>query len=115
MRMKHTACITALAGCPVTEISFCAWVAQAEPGDRLEYHRGFLVLDTFALFSGLSDEDRAELRKLADRAFRAAEAGLVHLVQERIDTDRFAYIAIARPKPRHATASLSALLLDEAA
>ena len=97
------------------EISFCAWLAQAEPGDRLEYHRGFLVRDTFAQFSGLADKDRAELRKLADRSFCAAKAGLVHLVQERIDTDRFAYIAIARPKPRHAAASLSALLLDEAA
>ena len=113
--MKHTSCITALAGCPVTEISFCAWVAQAEPGDRLEYHRGFLVLDTFALFSGLSDKDRAELRKLADRTFWAAEAGLVHLVQERVGPGRFAYIAIARPKPRTAGASLSALLLSEAA
>lgn len=115
MFMKHTARITALAGCPATEISFCAWVAQAIPGDRLEYHRGFLVLDTFALFSGLSDKDRAELRKLADRTFWAAEQGLVHLVQERIDTDRFSYFAIARPKPKHAAASLSALLLENEA
>lgn len=100
----------------ITEIEFCAWVAQAVPGDRLEYHRGFLVLDTFALFSGLSKKERAELRKLADRSFWAAEAGLVHLVQQRIGTDLFAYIAIARPKPKHAAAaSLSALLLDEAA
>jgi hypothetical protein len=94
------------------EISFCAWVAQAEPGDRLQYHCGFLAIDTFALFSGRSDNERAELRKLADRAFWAAEAGLVHLVQERAGPDRFAYIAIARPKPRHAAASLSALLLE---
>ena len=113
--MKHQTCITALSGCPTTEISFCAWVAQAVPGDRLEYHRGFLVLDTFALFSGLSDKERAELRKLADRTFWAAEAGLVHLVQQRIDTDQFAYIAIARPKPKHAAASLSALLLESEA
>jgi hypothetical protein len=97
------------------EISFCAWVAQADPGERLEYHRGFLTLDTFALFSGLSDKDRAELRRLGSRAFWAAEQGLVHLVQERIGPKQFAYIAVARPKPRHATASLSALLLDEAA
>ena len=97
------------------EISFCAWVAQAESGDRLQYHRGFLAIDTFALFSGRSDKERAELRKLADRSFWAAEAGLVHLVQERIGTDQFAYIAIARPKPRHAAASLSALLLESEA
>ena len=110
--MKHTACIAALARCPATEISFCAWLAQAEPGDRLEYHRGFLVLDTFAQFSGLADKERAELGKLANRAFCAAEQGLVHLVQERIGADQFAYIAICRPKPRHAAASLSAFLLE---
>ncbi|PCH72386.1 MAG: hypothetical protein COC12_06220 [Rhodobacteraceae bacterium] len=97
------------------EIRFCAWVAQAEPGDRLEYHRGFLVLDTFAQFSGLTNKEQAELGKLASRAFCAAEQGLVHLVQERIGTDQFAYIAIARPKPKRAAASLSALLLSEAA
>ena len=113
--MKHQTCITALSGCRTTEISFCAWVAQAVPGDRLEYHRGFLVLDPFALFSGLTDKDRAELRKLADRSFWAAEAGLVHLVQQRIDTDQFAYIAIARPKPKAAAVSLSKLLLEEEA
>jgi len=101
--------------CPLTDIEFCAWVAQAVPGDRLEYHRGFLALDTFALLSGLSVKERAELGKLADRAFCAAEQGLVHLVQERVGPDRFAYIAIARPKPRTAAASLSALLLSEAA
>ena len=28
----------------LSEIEFCAWVAQAGPGDRLEYHRGFLAL-----------------------------------------------------------------------
>jgi len=38
-------------------------------------------------------------------------------VQERIDTDKFAYIAIARPKPKSTStaASLSALIFDEAA
>jgi hypothetical protein len=49
---------------------------------------------------------------VAAAAFRAAEQGLVPLVQERLETDRFAYIAIARPRPKAATASLSALLLD---
>ena len=99
----------------MSDVGFLAWVQQAEPGDRLQYHRGFLALDTFAVISGLSDKERADLGKLADRAFCTAEQGLVHLVQERIGTDNFAYIAIARPKPRHAAASLSALLLDEAA
>lgn len=113
MLMNHTPFTTVRAGRPLTEIEFCAWVAQAVPGDRLEYHRGFLVLDTFALFSQLDDKSRTELSRLGGRAFWAAEQGLVHLVQERLAPDRFAYIAVARPKPTGATASLADLLLAE--
>ena len=36
----------------------------------------------------------------------------MHLVQERLGPDLFAYIAIARPKPRHAEVSLASLLVD---
>jgi hypothetical protein len=102
---------------PIAEIEFCAWVGQADPGARLEYYSGFLAHDTFSMATALTDKDRSELKKLASRALWAFEAGLVHLVQERLATDRFAYIAIARPKPKSKTAaaSLSALLLDEAA
>ena len=31
---------------PLTDIEFCAWIGQAVPGDQLEYHRGFLGIDT---------------------------------------------------------------------
>ncbi|MEI4234957.1 hypothetical protein V8324_19080 [Roseovarius sp. D22-M7] len=110
--MQNTPITTVRTSRPLTEIEFCAWVAQAVPGDRLEYHRGFLVLDTFPAISHLPDAQRVELARLGSRAFWAAENGLVHLVQEREGPDRFAYIAIARPKPKAATASLSALLLD---
>jgi hypothetical protein len=98
---------------PLTEIQFCAWVAQAVPGNRLEYHRGFLVLDVLPMFSKLSNVARATLRGLGSRAFWAAELGLVHLVQERVGPDQFAYIAVARPKPKAAAVSLSELLLAE--
>jgi hypothetical protein len=113
MFMGTTQFITVRARRPLSEIEFCAWVAQAAPGDRLEYHRGFLVLDIFPMFSGLPDPERAELAKVGSRAFWAAEQGLVHLVQERMGPDRFAYIAVARPKPKAAAVSLSALLLAE--
>ena len=113
--MKHTPIHAAPPDRPFTEIEFCAWVAQALPGDRLEYHRGFLVLDTFPLFSRLDDKALDALRKLANLTFQAAEQGLVHLVQERVGPDCFAYIAVARPKPKSANISLSALLLEEAA
>ena len=38
---------------PLTDIEFCAWIGQAVPGDRLEYHRGFLGIDTTAVISTL--------------------------------------------------------------
>ena len=98
-------------GTEITDIDLYAWVSQAEAGDALIYHRGFLVVDTDKSVSILPTERRLALRGVADAAFRAAEQGLVHLVQERLATDCFAYIAIARPKPKAAAASLSALLL----
>ena len=113
MSMQHPPFTTVRSIRPLTEIEFAAWVAQAVPGDRLEYHRGFLVLDTFALFTKLDDRGRTELAELGSRAFWAAEQGLVHLVQQRIAPDQFAYIAVARPKPKAAAASLSELLLAE--
>ncbi len=96
----------------ITDIDLYAWIAQAEAGDALIYHRGFLVVDADKTVSTLPTDQRLAVRCVADAAFRAAEQGLVHLVQERLETDRFAYIAIARPKPKTATASLSALLLE---
>jgi hypothetical protein len=39
----------------------------------------------------------------------------VHLLQERVGPNLFAYIAVARPRPKHAAASPSALLLEEQA
>jgi len=99
-------------GTEITDIDLFAWIAQAETGDALIYHSGFLVVDADKSVSTLPTDRRLALRRMADAAFRAAEQGLVHLVQERLETDRFAYIAIARPKPKAASASLSALLLD---
>jgi hypothetical protein len=113
MFMGTTPFITVRTSRPLGEIEFCAWIAQAVPGDRLEYHRGFLVLDTFPAFSHLPEAQRTELAKLGARAFWADEQGLVHLVQERVGPDQFAYIAVARPKPKAAAVSLSELLLAE--
>jgi hypothetical protein len=100
------------ASAPINEISFCAWVAQAEPGEVLIYHRGFLVVDADKLLSKLPVDARGALRLLGDAAMRAAEKGLVHLVQVRLASDRFAYLAIARPRPKGAPAILSSLLLE---
>lgn len=91
-----------------------AWIAQAAPGETLVYHRGFLAVDSTSVTSKLPSEQKRALRLVASAALRAAEQGLVHLVQARIGPDQFAYIAIARTKPRPAGPSLSVRLLEAA-
>ena len=109
-------CISAAisAARPISEIEFCAWLAQAEPSEALTYHRGFLVVDTDPVVSKLPCDERRALRAVADAAFRAEEQGLVYLVQQRKSTDRFAYIAIARPKPTPPRPAFAARLLEAA-
>jgi hypothetical protein len=104
-------CATA-ASSPITEIGFCAWVAQAAPGEALEYHRGFLGIDTGPVISTLPEPGRLRLAALASAAHRAFEAGLVHLVQLRLGPDCFAYLAIARRRSRHAPAALARLVAE---
>lgn len=88
-----------LASAPaVSEITLMAWVDVAEPGARLVYHTGFLVVDTTPNVSLLGKETLEGLRATADAAYRLAELGRVHLVQERLGPDHFAYLAIARPQ-----------------
>ena len=99
----------------LAEINFCAWLGQASPDDRLEYHRGFLALDASPHCATLPDQERLELGRLARRAWWAAERQLVHLVQRRNAPNDFSYLAIARPRPNTAPASLSSLLLSEVA
>ncbi len=83
---------------PVSEIDLMAWVDVAEPGARLAYHTGFLVIETTAAISKLSEAELGGLRAIADAAYRLSELGRVHLVQERLGPDLFTYLAIARPR-----------------
>lgn len=94
------------------ELGFVAWISQAEPGATITYHQGFLAVDCTAPVSKLSADKRRKLRDLAAAAARAAEQGLVHLVQARLGPDRFAYMAIARARPRQAGPALSIRLLE---
>ncbi|WP_209002968.1 hypothetical protein [Stappia taiwanensis] len=100
---------------PLTDIEFCAWIGQAAPGDRLDYHRGFLGIDAMPGISKFPDKDRQRLAGLAAAAFRACESGLVHLVQQRLGPDRFIYLAIARPKPSATQIPLDRLLVEQKA
>ncbi len=111
---RFSAAQTVPSGHEISEISFCAWIAQAESGEPLTYHQGFLVVDADPVLSKLPVDQRLALRALASAAFRAEEQGLVHLVQQRLGTDRFAYIAIARPKPRSPRPAFAARLLEAA-
>jgi hypothetical protein len=82
------------------EVNFCVWLGQARAKDTFIYHRGFLALDTSDLSRRLPSADRLELCRLAKRARWAEEQGLVHLVQRRHGAGDFAYLAVARPKPK---------------
>ena len=81
-----------------SDVGLLAWLNQAEPGDVLEYHRGFLALDRSHHSSLLREGDRQALCRLADLAMRLANHGLLDLVQRRIASDCFSYLAIARSR-----------------
>ena len=100
---------------PMTAIEFCAWVSQATPGERLEYYRGFLIVDAFPPSGWPPSAFQQALIQLRSHTFRAAELGLVHLIQRRLGEELFSYVAIARPQARHAEDALSTLLLEQAA
>ena len=85
---------------PVDENRFVDWRADAKPGDRLVYHRGLLASDRCAPTSQMSEPDRLELIRVADRALQASEGGLVHLVQLKHGPEDFSYIAVARMRSR---------------
>ena len=87
--------IHGLNGSGLDEVGLCAWIAQAEPGETLVYHRGFLAVDATSIVSRLSPDQQRNLQQVAAAAMRAADQGLVHLVQTRLGPDAFAYIAIA--------------------
>ncbi len=89
---------TMLAERPLTEIDFLGWLGQAEPGDVLHYHRGFLALDRSCCGQAQSKNNRVTLGPMADLAMRLADRGLVHLVQRRNGSNDSSYLAIARAR-----------------
>lgn len=94
----------------LSEAEFCAWLGQAVPGERVEYYRGFLAVDTTRDSSMLPEPDRKELVRLGRRAWWAYEKNLVHLVQRRQGHGCFSYLAIARARPKAEQAALLAVL-----
>ena len=100
---------------PLTDIDLCAWIAQAVPGEILEYHRGALCVDRKVEISKLGLKECERIDHLADRALDAFDAGLVDLVQERLGPDHYRYLAIARSKTEATEQALSHMLMEDAA
>jgi hypothetical protein len=98
----------------LSEIDLSGWLDQAEPGETLEYYRGFLLVDAIPHGSRLPEQDRAELSRVARRALWAADRGIAYLVQRRHGSDDYSYLVIARPRPS-ASHPLSELLATEVA
>ena len=86
---------------------FEAWLQAARPGSPIEYNRGHLCVDRQQKPDAPDNEARAELHSLAVRVLRAADQGLVHLVQRRRGPADFGYLAIKTgktPRSTHTTA-----------
>ncbi len=95
------------------EVQFCAWVAQGKPGDTLAYHQGFLAVDLGPLSRTLPEAQRTVLNRMSARAQNLAQRGFLHLVQRRLASDQFLYLAIVRPRASTAPVPLATLLSKE--
>ena len=85
---------------PLTEAALCDWIAQALPGERLQYHQGLLLVDRSESSSPCPPKERQRIHAVAKRAWHACEVGLVHLVSERVEPFVFRYLVIrARMTP----------------
>ena len=69
------------------------WLGRAQSGDRVVYHQGSLAVDRGST-SSLQRRKRRRIDDLATAAHAAAAAGRVHLVQERLATGTFRYLAV---------------------
>ena len=76
-----------------------SWLENAEPGARIEYHRGHLVIDRARGFSPFGDKLRRKLDTLANRALALADEGRLLLVQQRHDASDYSYFAVMVKRP----------------
>jgi hypothetical protein len=88
------------AGVSLSAAALSAWVTRASPGERLEYHRGLLAIDRTKGTSALNESARRKLASVADHARALAEAGKLHLLQERYGDRDYSYWAVARAPVR---------------
>lgn len=84
----------------VTIAHFELWLKSARPGDRFEYHRGFLAYDretvTMMPQGYYAHVFHEPMHDLGLTAYGAYERGQVELVQKKLGRERYSYFAIKR-------------------
>ncbi len=98
---------------PLTEASLCTWLGAASAGDSITYHRGALARQVCPHLVCLPNAERVALQRLAARAWKLADMGLADIVQRRHGYEDYAYILVARRRPRQHEASILRLLMAE--
>lgn len=86
------------------------WLDEAQPGDNLIYYRGFVAFDVVPYGSRLSEDDRAELIRVASLARAASDLRQACLVQKRHGDGDYSYVLVRRaslPADRRAEKVLS--------
>ena len=87
--------------------AFAAWALYGRPGDVCVYHHGLLVVDRDPVVSKLSVPARQALAAVADLALAFAAAGRVLLVQERLGSAVYRYLAVIASRQKHAAKPIS--------
>lgn len=82
----------------VTAATFEAWLKHARPGDRFEYHRGYLTADRVHVMNipaigGFAHVYMEPLHSLASAVWGAYERSKVLLVQQKLGPGVFRYLA----------------------
>lgn len=84
----------------VTIAHFELWLKTARPGDKFEYHRGFLAYDretvTMMPQGYYAHVFHEPMHDVGLAAYGAYERGQVELVQKKIGRERYRYFAIKR-------------------
>lgn len=92
----------------IDSAAFTAWLLRAGPGERLTYWRGYLAIDASPLASHLPGEERLRLQEVSDLAWRMAQKGWIHLLQQRHGAGDFTYVAVLRPQAQVLARSVTA-------
>ncbi len=80
----------------MNDVDLCVWVVDAQPGDRIAYYTGHLSRDRLPHSEGYSEAIRRKIGELGNCAWMLGEEYWVHLVQRRVSTGCWDYIAVRR-------------------